>query len=77
MYVSQSKNVSYEATKWALSTTSQDDLSRKEATAQMLHDHPMRFHVGIFEFSEDIVKGITILLLGLAALFLGVRMPLV
>jgi hypothetical protein len=46
-----------------------------QETAQFLYAFPIRFHVGIFEFGEESVKAVLLLLLGLAAAFVGVHMP--
>ena len=44
--------------------------------AQFIIQYPIRFHtIGTFEISEDVVKGLTLILLGLAALFVGVTVP--
>jgi hypothetical protein len=44
-------------------------------TAHMLGQFPIRFRVGVLELSEDVIKTVTLLLLGLAALFIGVSLP--
>ena len=61
----------FAAHKWAL------DLDDRLAfdTASTLSRFPIRFHVGIFELSEEVSKAITFLLLGLAGVFVGVRVP--
>ena len=45
--------------------------------AHFLYEFPIRFHVGFFELSEDVVKASILLLLGLAALFVGINIPVV
>ena len=45
--------------------------------AQFIYQFPIRFHAGILELSEEIIKAISILLLGLAALFVGINIPVV
>jgi hypothetical protein len=44
-------------------------------TAHMLAQFPIRFRVGVLELSEDVIKAVSLLLLGLAALFIGVSLP--
>ena len=59
----------------ALDVDEEEEVSLASETAHMLAQFPIRFRVGVLELSEDVVKAVTLLLLGLAALFIGVSLP--
>jgi hypothetical protein len=77
MYVSR-EELGFAATKWALeigTTNRHPFCSDASKIAQMIKDFPLKFHTSIFEWSEDLVRGGTLLLLGLAFIFIGVHVP--
>ena len=43
--------------------------------AQYVCSFPIRLHIAIFEFGEDSIKAVMLLLFGLAAAFLGIHVP--
>ena len=47
----------------------------EQDVAQFVSAFPIKFHIGIFEFGNDSIKAVILLLLGLAAAFLGIHVP--
>ena len=51
------------------------DGNLEQDVAQYICAFPIKFHIGIFEFGNDSIKAVVLLLLGLAAAFLGIHVP--
>lgn len=62
----------YSAMKWA---HTQKLLPDAMETAVMMSHYPIRFHAGIFELNKEVVKAVTLTLVGLAGVFVGVHLP--
>ena len=69
---------SQKAIAWALTHNCKSSMQQQMHAvnvARYAEMHPIKFHIGIFEFGEDAIKGAVVLVVGLGAVFAGVHLP--